>query len=117
MLQLRVYTAKNVADELEKAKEEFLQANVVVKKSRKIFLPKILDRYAKETCISSDDLLIWVSQNIDKKLQESIQKCMDSKNRRKASQVIEWLPYSTRFHYVFGKDLTEKPWWVEIPCQ
>ncbi|KAG1362157.1 hypothetical protein COCNU_10G003760 [Cocos nucifera] len=114
---LRVYTAKNVTDELEKAKKEFLQANVVVKKSRKIFLPKILDRYAKETCISSDDLLIWVSQNIDKKLQEPIQKCIDSKNKRKASQVIEWLPYSSRFHYVFGKDLTEKPWWVEISCQ
>ncbi|XP_010933651.1 uncharacterized protein [Elaeis guineensis] len=114
---LRVYTAKNVTDELEKAKKEFLQANVVVKKSRKIFLPKILDRYAKETCIGSDDLLIWVSQNIDKKLQESIQKCIDSKNKRKASQVIEWLPYSTRFHYVFGKDLTEKPCWVEISCQ
>lgn len=109
---LRVYTAKNVIDELEKAKREFLQGNVVVKKSRKIYLPKILERYAKETSLSCHDLLKWVSENVDRKMQEAIEKCRDCKNKRKASQAIEWLPYNMRFRYVFGKELTEKPWWV-----
>ncbi|KAF8379212.1 hypothetical protein HHK36_028642 [Tetracentron sinense] len=107
---LKVYTAANVKDELEVAKKDFLQANVVVKKSRKVFLPKILERFAKEASISSDDLLKWVSENVDKKLHDPIQKCIDSKTKRKASQIIEWLPYSTRFRYVFAKDLTEKTW-------
>lgn len=94
------------------AKREFLQANVIVKKSRKVFLPKVLERFAKEASISSDDLLKWVTENVDKKLHDSIQKCIDHKTNKKASQFIEWLPYNSRFRYVFTRDLTEKPWWV-----
>ncbi|XVF10852.1 hypothetical protein REPUB_Repub07fG0218600 [Reevesia pubescens] len=109
---LKVYTASNVKEELEVAKREFLQANVVVKKSNKVFLPRVIERFAKEATISSDDLLNWVIENVDKKLQNSIQKCMDGKSKKKSSQVIDWLPYSSRFRYIFSKDLTEKPWWV-----
>ncbi|KAK6935166.1 protein of unknown function DUF547 [Dillenia turbinata] len=48
----------------EAAKKKFLQANVVVKKSKKVFLPKMLERCAKEASIGSDDLLKWVSENV-----------------------------------------------------
>ncbi|XVF51760.1 hypothetical protein PTKIN_Ptkin04bG0210400 [Pterospermum kingtungense] len=108
--KLKVHTASNVKEELEVAKREFLQANVVVKKSKKVFLPKLLERFAKEASISSDDLLNWVIENVDKRLQHSIQKCVDggNKSKKKPSQVIEWLPYSSRFRYIFSKDLTEK---------
>ncbi|KAI7988347.1 hypothetical protein LOK49_LG13G01483 [Camellia lanceoleosa] len=109
---LKVYTASNVRGELEAAKRDFLQANGVVKKSKKVFLPKLLERFAKEASIASDDLINWVAENVDKKLHDLIQKCIDCRTYRKASQVIEWLPYNVRFRYVFSKDLTEKPWWV-----
>ncbi|XP_043812329.1 uncharacterized protein LOC110629125 isoform X4 [Manihot esculenta] len=109
---LKVYTASNVKEELEVAKREFLQTNIVVKKSRKVFLPKLLERFAKEASINSDDLLKWLIENVDTKLHDSIQKCIDRKSSKKASQVIEWLPYSSRFQYVFSKDLTEKPRWI-----
>ncbi|XP_022737180.1 uncharacterized protein LOC111290042 [Durio zibethinus] len=109
---LKVYTASNIKEELEVAKREFLQANVVVKKSKKVFLPRVLERFAKEASISSDDLLNWVIENVDKKLHNSIQKCIDGKSKKKSSYVIDWLPYSSRFRYIFSKDLTEKPWWV-----
>jgi hypothetical protein len=46
-VQLKFYTASNVREELEAAKREFLQANVMVKKSRKVFLPKMLKRLGK----------------------------------------------------------------------
>ncbi|XP_040963299.1 uncharacterized protein [Gossypium hirsutum] len=109
---LKVYTAPNVKEELEAAKRDFLQANVVVKKSKKVFLPRVLERFAKEASINSDDLLNWVLENVDKKLHNSIQKCMDGKSKKKPSHCIDWLPYSSRFRYIFSKDLTEKPWWV-----
>ncbi|XP_030467626.1 uncharacterized protein LOC115686461 isoform X2 [Syzygium oleosum] len=106
---LKVYTGSNLKAELEVARREFLQANVSVKKS-KVFLPKVLEKFAREASISTDDLLSWVIQNVDKKLQDMIQKCIDRKTNRKASQIIEWVPYSSRFQYIFSKDLTEKPW-------
>ncbi|CAK9173247.1 unnamed protein product [Ilex paraguariensis] len=106
-----VYTASNIQEELEIAKREFLQANIVVKKSKKVFLPRVLERFAKEASIASDDLLKWVLENVDKKLHDSIRKCIDRKSSRKSSKIAEWLPYSSRFRYVLSKDLAEKPWW------
>ncbi|KFK31381.1 hypothetical protein AALP_AA6G104700 [Arabis alpina] len=111
---LKAYTATNVKEELEASKREFLQANVVVKLQKKVFLPKIIERYTKEASLSSDDLMRWLIDNVDEKLGESIQKCVKGKpNYKKSSQVVEWLPYSSRFRYVFSKDLMEKKaWWV-----
>lgn len=109
-IQLKVYTALNLKEELESARRDFLQANVIVKKS-KVFLPRVIERFAKEASIRSDDLLSWVTENSDRRLHDMITKCVDSKStRKKASQIIEWLPYCSRFRYVFTKDLVEKPW-------
>lgn len=109
---MRVYTGKNVIEQLEKARNEFLQSHVLVKKSTRVVLPKVLQRYAKETATSFDDLLTVVSGKVDKKLQEAINNCIDLNNKRKASQVIEWSPYDTRFCYVLARELVEHPLWV-----
>ncbi|KAJ3680604.1 hypothetical protein LUZ60_016882 [Juncus effusus] len=106
---MRVYTAKNVLNELEKAKREFLQTNVVIKNNKKIILPKILERFVKEASFDNQDLLKWVSENGGFELRETIRNCIELNRRKKASQIIEWLPYNTRFMYVFSKDLVEKP--------
>lgn len=75
-------------------------------------MSKVLEKFAREASFGSDDLLKWVTENVDKKLHDSIQKCIDHKSSKKASQMVEWLPYNTRFRYVFSKDLSEKPWWL-----
>ncbi|KAK7386251.1 hypothetical protein VNO78_26351 [Psophocarpus tetragonolobus] len=109
---LKVYTASNISEELNVAKREFLQANVIVKKSRKIFLPKLVERYSREASMSIDYLFGWVMESVDKKLRDSMQKCLNPKSSQKPSQIIEWLPYSSRFRYVFSKDIVDKPWWA-----
>ncbi|KAG4973028.1 hypothetical protein JHK87_029849 [Glycine soja] len=109
---IKVYTASNIREQLNIAKRGFLQANVVVKKSSKVFLPKLVERFSREASISLHDLLGWVMESVDKKLHDSIQKCLDRKSNKKSSQIIEWLPYSSRFRYMFSKDLIDKPCWV-----
>ncbi|CAI9784976.1 unnamed protein product [Fraxinus pennsylvanica] len=109
---LNVYTASNVEEELKVAKREFVQANMVVKKSKKVFLPKLVEKYVKEAYISSDDLLKWVTENVDKKLDDTIQKCLDLRPNKRASLIIKWLPYNSKFRYLFSKELMEKPWWA-----
>ncbi|CAL9165557.1 unnamed protein product [Musa hybrid cultivar] len=107
---LRVYTAKHVIEELEKAKQEFLQAHVMVKKSSRVFLPRVLERYAKETSIGCEKLLAWMHEAVvDRKMNEAIHRCVASSGKRKASQIIEWLPYDTRFRYVIASDMMENP--------
>lgn len=109
---LKVYSASNVSEELNIAKREFLQANIIVKKSRKVFLPKLVERFSKEASISIDDLFGWVMESVDKKLRDSMQNCLNPKSSKKPSQIIEWLPYSSRFRYVFSKDIIDKSWWI-----
>lgn len=109
---LKVYSASNIREELNIAKREFLQANVIVKKSRKVFLPKLVERFSREASISIDDIFGWAMESVDKKLRDSMQKCLNSKSGKKPSQIIEWLPYSSRFRYVFSKDVIDKSWWV-----
>jgi hypothetical protein len=111
-LQLKVYTAKNVADELERAKREFLQAGVVVRKSRKVFLPRLVERYAKEAGLpAGDGVLAWARDNVDgRAAQDAIQRCAAAAapGRRRASQAFEWLPYNARFRYAFGRSMVDK---------
>jgi hypothetical protein len=113
-LQLRVYTAKNVMEELERAKREFLQATVVVRKStKKLFLPRLVERYAREACVGPDSVLPWAQREgavavvDDRPQQEAAQRGVGS--RRKAVQAVEWLPYATRFRYAFARSMVDKP--------
>ncbi|KAM0883135.1 hypothetical protein ACQ4PT_031824 [Festuca glaucescens] len=108
---LKVYTAKNVADELERAKREFLQAGVVVRKSRKVYLPRLVERYAKEAGLPiGDGILAWARDNVDgRAAQDAIQRCATAApGRRRASQAFEWLPYNARFRYAFARSMVDK---------
>jgi hypothetical protein len=111
-----VYTAKNVMEELERAKREFLQATVVVRKSKKkVFLPRLVERYAREACVGPDDVLPWaqreggvsVSASATADERPAVQRGVGS--RRKAVQAVEWLPYTARFRYAFARSMVDKP--------
>lgn len=107
-MQLRVYTPKNLSDELKKARKEYLQANLVIKNSKRVLLPKVIERYAKEASLSHDGLLKLVSSSLDGKYPDFVQNFRNL-TRKQASQIIEWLPHNARFHYVFARNLTQKP--------
>uniref|UniRef100_A0A0E0BDQ0 DUF547 domain-containing protein n=1 Tax=Oryza glumipatula TaxID=40148 RepID=A0A0E0BDQ0_9ORYZ len=110
---LKVYTAKNISEELERAKREFLQASVVVRKSKKVFLPRLVERYAREAGLAgADELLAWARDNADARAtQDAIQRlCADAGGgRRKAAQAVEWVPYNARFRYAFPRTMVDKP--------
>ncbi|CAL4940603.1 unnamed protein product [Urochloa decumbens] len=115
---LRLYTAKNVMEEMERAKWEFLQATVVARKSKKkVFLPRLVERYAREACLGPDDVLPWAQREggvgvaADGRPQQqqdaTVQRGAGS--RRKAVQAVEWLPYAARFRYTFARSMVDKP--------
>ncbi|CAL4940598.1 unnamed protein product [Urochloa decumbens] len=115
---LRVYTAKNVMEELERAKREFLQATVVARKSKKkVFLLRLVERYAGEACLGPDDVLPWAQREggvgvaADGRPQQqqdaTVQRGAGS--RRKAAQAVEWLSYAARFRYAFARSMVDKP--------
>lgn len=106
--QVRVYTSKNVHEELESAKREFLQASIGFQSDKKVLLPKILEWYAREASISSNSLLDWVSQYLDEKEKETILKCVRAKPNKSTSHCIEWVSYSFNFRYLLERDLASR---------
>lgn len=102
---VRVYTEKNVYNELEMAKQDFLLASIGTQNSKKVLLPKLLEWYAKETAIGSGSLVGWVCQNVDEIQREAINKCVERKPHKMPTHCIEWLQYNSNFRYIFSRDL------------
>eukprot|EP00252_Welwitschia_mirabilis_P014973 TRINITY_DN3305_c0_g1_i2.p1 TRINITY_DN3305_c0_g1~~TRINITY_DN3305_c0_g1_i2.p1 ORF type:complete len:488 (-),score=77.26 TRINITY_DN3305_c0_g1_i2:333-1796(-) len=102
---VRVYTAKNVLEELEQARKEFLQACVYIHNKKKICLPKILERYVKAASINAGSLLQWISENAYTELADAIKCCIEKNPSKKSSHCVEWIPYDGRFRYIFARDL------------
>ncbi|KAJ4844462.1 hypothetical protein Tsubulata_046166 [Turnera subulata] len=76
---VRVYTSKNIFQELKHAKEEFVRSSVSIHKETKIFLPKILSYFAKDMSIDMAGLLEIVIGCLQEEQQQSMRKCMRRK--------------------------------------
>mgnify|MGYP006957852017 CR=1 FL=1 len=113
--QVRVYTSKNVNEELDAARSEYLQASIGFRNDKKVLLPKILEWYAREASISSSALLEWLSHHIDEKEKDILLKCIRSRPNKNASHCIEWQPYNFNFRYMFHpKAQRIAPCWLTI---
>ncbi|PPD86341.1 hypothetical protein GOBAR_DD16698 [Gossypium barbadense] len=101
---VRIYTPKEVFQELEVAKEEYIQANFSVNKEEKIELPKIMDYFAKDSDVCSAGLLQMLHQFMPQPLKKNLQVQLSC--NRKNGKCIEWIPHNFAFQYLFSKELS-----------
>ncbi|KAA3463333.1 Globin [Gossypium australe] len=99
---VRIYTPKEVFQELEVAKEEYIQANFSVNKEEKIELPKNMDYFAKDSDVCSAGLLQMLHQFMPQPLKKNLQLSCNRKN----GKCIEWIPHNFAFQYLFSKELS-----------
>ncbi|MCO5583392.1 hypothetical protein L7F22_037303 [Adiantum nelumboides] len=109
---VRIYTAKNVYQELDLAKKEFLHANLTIQKNNKLLAPKVLESFAKESSMGSVSLLEWICQNLSEKQRRDVRACM---SMRPYNRCIEYAPYNFTFRYLFVRDLAR--WFPPVPSQ
>ncbi|KAL2539938.1 hypothetical protein Adt_00916 [Abeliophyllum distichum] len=57
---LRIYTADEVVNELERAKVEYLEASVGITSKKKILVPKLMQWHMKDFADDMDSLLEWI---------------------------------------------------------
>lgn len=105
-LQIRIYNAKSIFEDLNVAKEEFIRATVYVHKQKKIYLPKILHHYAKDMSLSMGSLLKVVSEC----LPEIQQKSIDRFPKSRPEKCVYWLEESSSFRYLIHKEIAETTW-------
>ncbi|XP_059296959.1 uncharacterized protein LOC132049976 [Lycium ferocissimum] len=96
---LRLYTPQRVFEELEVAKEEYLQTNTRVHKEQKLVLPKNVESYVKEVDLCPSGFMEMIELALPahfiKKYQGRIWK------------KIEWIPHNFTFRYLISHELVE----------
>lgn len=102
---VRLYTAKKIHHQLERARTEFIQANVAVRKQA-LQLPKVLHYYAKDTVLELRHLVELVSESTSEAQQKEMVQ-LQHRLRRRIDKCVEWLPYKSNFRYVVHRDLAE----------
>lgn len=100
--QVRVYTPKRLAQQLETAKEEFVRATVGIWKEQKILLPKLIESYAKDIKLTSQGLIQMVHRYLPENLRTAVYKCQQGRS----NQIVEWAPYNFNFRYLLPRELT-----------
>ncbi|XP_039854688.1 uncharacterized protein LOC120712845 isoform X4 [Panicum virgatum] len=99
---VRLYTAKKLYHQLEQARTEFIEANVMVRKQT-IFLPKVLHFYAKDAALELPDLIDMVCESMPELQQKEIKQYL----RRRVDKCVEWLPCKSSFRYTVHRSLAE----------
>ncbi|KAI3755546.1 hypothetical protein L1987_55349 [Smallanthus sonchifolius] len=100
---VRVYTPKSVFQELEIAKEEYIHNNFKIQKEQKIYLPKLVDLYAKESGLCHSGLVDMIEHSVPDCYQNSFKLIQKGKPLKK----IEWVPHDFTFRYILAPDLAK----------
>lgn len=102
-VQIQVYTAKNVFQDLKVAKEEFIRATVCINKDKRIYLPKIICYFAKDMSLSTDEVVETVMGSLPETQMKLVRSCMEYR----ADKLIYWLPQSCTFRYLIQKQVIQ----------
>ncbi|KAG8390858.1 hypothetical protein BUALT_Bualt01G0127300 [Buddleja alternifolia] len=99
---IRVYTADEVMNELEKAKVEYLEASVGITSRKKILVPKLMHRQMKDFADDMDSLLEWIYSQLPytSSLKRLIMECLNGETQSPSQKMIEIQPYASEFRYL-----------------
>lgn len=102
-MQVRVYTASHVEEELEAAKREYLQAAVGISKTNKLIIPKVLDWYLLDFAKDIEALLDWVCLQLPDELRTEAVKFVERRGTEPLSQLVQVMPYDFSFRLLLQR--------------
>ncbi|XP_010278421.1 PREDICTED: uncharacterized protein LOC104612629 isoform X2 [Nelumbo nucifera] len=101
---VRIYTAKNVKEELKEAQRDFIRASVGVSSKGKLLVPKMLHCFARGF-VDDSNLAVWICRYLPPNQAAFVEQCMS--HRRQSflgSRNCGILPFDSRFRYLFLPD-------------
>ncbi|KAL8470497.1 hypothetical protein ACS0TY_033118 [Phlomoides rotata] len=99
---LRVYTADEVMNELEKAKVEYLEASVGITSRKKISVPKLVHWHMKDFADDVESLLEWIYSQLPytSSLKRLMIECLNGETQSPSQKLIEIQSYASEFRYL-----------------
>ncbi|KAF8025159.1 hypothetical protein BT93_F2103 [Corymbia citriodora subsp. variegata] len=98
---VRIYTAKNVRDELQEAQRDFIRASVGVSSKGRLLVPKMLHCFAKGF-VDDASLAVWISHYLPSHQAAFVERCMSQRRQSLlGSRNCGILPFDSRFRYLF----------------
>uniref|UniRef100_A0A0D9UWQ6 DUF547 domain-containing protein n=1 Tax=Leersia perrieri TaxID=77586 RepID=A0A0D9UWQ6_9ORYZ len=106
---LRVYTAEDISNELERAKIEYLESSVrVASKKKKLIVPKLLHWHMRDFADDVASLLEWIYSQLPAgrssgQLKRTIRELLGAgagDGKAATAKAVEVEPYSAEFHYL-----------------
>ncbi|OMO73860.1 hypothetical protein COLO4_26817 [Corchorus olitorius] len=101
---VRIYSAKNVREELEEAQRDFIRASVGVSSKGKLLVPKLLHCFAKGF-VDDSNLAVWISHYLPPHQAAFVEQCISQRRQSLlGSRNCGILPFDSRFRYLFLPD-------------
>ncbi|XP_031384923.1 uncharacterized protein LOC116198816 isoform X3 [Punica granatum] len=99
---VRIYTAKNVREELLEAQLDFIRASVGVSSKGRLLVPKMLHCFAK-SFVDDAKLAVWISHYLPPRQAAFVEQCMSQRRQSLlgGSRNCGILPFDSRFRYLF----------------
>lgn len=101
-MQLRVYTAEDVANELERAKIEYLEASVKVVGKKNIIIPKLLYWHRRDFADDTESLVEWIYSQLPRSgtLKRTIKELLSGESKTPLLKMVHVDSYDAEFHYL-----------------
>lgn len=101
---VRIYTAKNVREELQEAQRDFVRASVGVSNKGRLLVPKLLHCFAKGS-VDDSNLAVWISHYLPPHQAIFVEQCISQRRQSLlGSRNCGILPFDSRFRYLFLPD-------------
>lgn len=101
---VRIYTAKNVREELQEAQHDFIRASVGVSSKGRLLVPKMLHCFAK-SFVDDANLAVWISHYLPPHQATFVEQCISQRRQSLlGSRNCGILPFDSRFRYLFLPD-------------
>lgn len=101
---VRIYTAKNVKEELQEAQHDFIRASVGVSNKGRLLVPKMLHCFARGF-VDDANLAVWISHYLPPHQAAFVEQCMSQRRQSLlGSRNCGILPFDSHFRYLFLPD-------------
>ncbi|KAG2722443.1 hypothetical protein I3760_02G129000 [Carya illinoinensis] len=106
---VKIYTAKNVREELQESQRDFIRASVGISSKGRLLVPKMLHCFAK-AFVDDANLAVWILHHLPPHQAAFVEQCISQRRQSLlGSRNCGIIPFDSRFRYLFLPNKT--PLW------